>query len=151
MINYLKKNLGLIETYNSEDYPKTLEEKEVEATGSYTTYTIKVVWSDGGEDLMECEAYDLKSNGILELGFIDGASTRNIFDSVDIIPNYDFLRYIDCTDRRYWEVIDKEKIDVKKNVTLEHVEEIKYGDTLKEKWTIKNRDTDYEIVEEDDE
>jgi len=59
---------------DEDEYPKWSEVTEDTATKEITSYEVKVVWKDGTEEVMECDALDTDDiSGELQLKYVTDA------------------------------------------------------------------------------
>lgn len=131
------------------EYPYYENLRSARALGYYNTYTIKVVWSDGSEDMMDCEDYRLDEHNNLILEFMEEPKAKvsgsTPFLSIPTMPK----RSIDDNDRRYWELVDSESHVIEKQVEFgEKITWSDYNGMETERTAIKSEEEGYEEVEQ---
>lgn len=151
MIKWLKSLFGTedsVKIIDENKYPYFENVRSEKATGFYSTYTIKVVWSDGSEDLMECEGWELDSKNNLVLKFMEEPKAKMNGSMPQLRVKTEAKRFIDDTDRRYWEVTDAESHQIEKQV--EYGEKITWNDYVGlecKKMAIKSEEDEYKESE----
>lgn len=157
LLNYLKRNK---EKYDPEDYPKWDNLREETVEGTFTTKTIKVVYKDGSEEVMDAEVVDVNQANAkavdldLTFSFFDKGKVSTAAGEVQAKRLNEQKRYIDYDEVKKWEIIDETekryrataKVGDKTYLRYPHSS---YNETEEDTRLAVNEQIGFEVIDED--